>query len=306
MKESIVHSVRIIGPGRAGMSLAGALKGTSFEVLGVLGRSDSSEAFAQAAQGVDLLVLAVPDREVSRVAREVEPNPDAVVSHMSGSLGLDALWPHGRRASIHPLVPLVDWHIGALRLKQGCTFAIEGDPLVGELAEVLGGRTIQVDPSKRVPYHAAACIAANHLVVLLSQVQRMAARAGLSLQDFEGLAKLALQDAFALGPSKAITGPAARGDTVTLQAHRLEMDPMDRQAYDAMARLAEILAIERGPVDQTGEAPSAPASQVPSAPISQVPSAPVIEVTSASPGRGAFSESTESEKLAPTAMGVLG
>ncbi len=241
-----MHSVRIIGPGRAGMSLAGALQGTSFEVLGVVGRSDGLEAVARAAQGVDLLVLAVPDREVSKVALAVELNPSTVIAHMAGSLDLGALWPHEKRASIHPLVPLVNGRIGALRLRQGCTFAVEGDPLMVELAEALGGRTISLDPSKRVAYHAAACIAANHLVALMSQVERIAARAGLSLGDFEGLAKLALQDAFDLAPSNAITGPAARGDTVTLQAHRGEMGFMDRQAYDALARLAGLLSKGNG------------------------------------------------------------
>jgi predicted short-subunit dehydrogenase-like oxidoreductase (DUF2520 family) len=258
VKESMVYSVRIIGPGRAGMSLTGALKGTSFEVVGVLGRSDGPEAVAQAAHGVDLLVLAVPDREVPKVASIVEPNSSTVVAHMAGSLGLDALWPHERRASMHPLVPLVDERIGALRLRQGCIFAVEGDPLVVELVETLGGRTISLDPSKRVAYHAAACIAANHVVALMSQVERIAARAGLSLGDFEGLAKLALEDAFALGPSHAITGPAARGDTVTLQAHRTEMGPVDRQAYDALARLAGMLPKDKGgllPDEHTGEPP---------------------------------------------------
>ena len=95
-----------------------------------------------------------------------------------------------------------------------------GDPVAAELARVLGGSVVVVDDEHRAAYHAAACIAANHLVALMGQVERVAASAGLGLDAFVGLARAALTDVAELGPAAALTGPAARGDDATLERHR--------------------------------------------------------------------------------------
>ena len=100
------------------------------------------------------------------------------------------------------------------------TFAVAGDPITRTLAASLGGRAVEVDDAQRAAYHAAAVVAANHLVALLGQVERLAEQAGLPLEAFAGLVRAAADDAFALGPSRALTGPAARGDWHTLERHR--------------------------------------------------------------------------------------
>ena len=99
-----------------------------------------------------------------------------MVVHLSGSLGLDVLAPHPRRAALHPLVPLPDPEVGAGRLAAGVTFAVAGDPVAGRDGRALGGRPVAVADADRAAYHAAACIAANHVVALLGQVERVAAR----------------------------------------------------------------------------------------------------------------------------------
>ena len=92
-----MHSIRIIGPGRAGTSLAAALSARGWGFAGFLGRHDD---VAHAAEGVDLLVIATPDDAVADVAAAVDPVPGATVAHLSGSLGLDALAPRGARKEI--------------------------------------------------------------------------------------------------------------------------------------------------------------------------------------------------------------
>ena len=72
----------------------------------------------------------------------------ASVHHLSGSLGLDVLGMHPRRASLHPLVPLPDAEVGAQRLLDGATFAVNGDPLAGRMAAALGGRIVEVDDAR--------------------------------------------------------------------------------------------------------------------------------------------------------------
>src|ERR1700687_698835 len=104
-----VPSVTIVGPGRAGRSLAIALTDAGWPAPTLLGRGDDLRS---AARGADLLVLATPDRAIAAVATTVEPDPGTTVVHLAGSLCLDVLAPHVRRASIHPLVALPTPAIG--------------------------------------------------------------------------------------------------------------------------------------------------------------------------------------------------
>jgi predicted short-subunit dehydrogenase-like oxidoreductase (DUF2520 family) len=222
-----------------------------YTVLDARGRRDPVRA---AADGADVLVIATPDAEVARVAAAVEPAEGTVVVHLSGSLGLHALAPHPRRASLHPLVPLPNPEVGSVRLRSGVTFAVAGDPTARTLAEALGGQPVAVADDDRANYHAAATIAANHLVALLGQVERVAATAGLPLTAFAGLIHAAADDALALGPHDALTGPAARGDWSTIDRHRAVLGGMpgagnELAAYDAMVVLARRLAMATPELD---------------------------------------------------------
>jgi predicted short-subunit dehydrogenase-like oxidoreductase (DUF2520 family) len=245
-----VITFRVIGPGRAGQSLAAALDADAgFELRGVLGRNDLPDA---AASGVDLLVIATPDDQVGRVADSIVPIGSTTVCHLSGSLGLDVLGSHHRRGSIHPLIPLPNPERGAERLRSGITFAVAGDPVTLDVVAALGGRAMTVDDGDRDAYHATASIAANHLVALIGQVERLAASTGLPLDAFADLMQAAMDDALDLGPKQALTGPAARGDWDTVERHRSALSSLsghrtELAAYDAMVGLARRLRLGSEP-----------------------------------------------------------
>src|SRR5439155_22021363 len=162
----MTSTVRVIGRGRAGRALATALGRSGWGLGGVLGREDDVSA---AAAGVDLLVLAVPDDAVASVASSVIPVPSTVIAHLAGSLGLDVLAPHERRAALHPLASLPSPEVGAERL-QGAWFAIAGDPLIQSVVDALAGRSFEVSDGRRAAYHAAAAIGSHHPVALLAPV----------------------------------------------------------------------------------------------------------------------------------------
>ena len=243
-----MHTIRIVGPGRAGTSLAGALSARGWDVVGFLGRHDD---VSHAARDVDVLVIATPDDAVATVAAAVLPQATTTVLHLSGSLGLDALAPHARRAALHPLVPLPNAAVGTQRLGEGVTFAVAGDPLARLMVESLGGRMVEVADADRAAYHAAACIAANHVVALLGQVERVAASVGLDVEAFLPLTRAAVDDVAALGPRRALTGPAVRGDWATLSRHLDALPANERAGYQAGAALATQLAhpVDSAPVD---------------------------------------------------------
>ncbi|MGH9304913.1 MAG: DUF2520 domain-containing protein [Acidimicrobiales bacterium] len=232
-------SMRIVGGGRAGGSFETALCESGHDVVEVLHRGDD---VSRAARGVDAVLLAVPDRFVKDIARAITAQSSTAVIHLSGSLGLDVLATHERRASLHPLVTLPDRVIGAMRLR-GAFFAVAGDQVATDVALSLGGHPIVVRDEDRPTYHAAACIAANHLVGLLGQVQRVAGEIGLPLEAFLPLAQGALDDVRMLGPELALTGPAARGDCPIIERDRAALSEAERDGYDAGVALAARLTV---------------------------------------------------------------
>lgn len=258
MSTERARRVRIVGPGRAGGSFARALHAVGWQVEVVAGRGTARRAAGSSTQPaadpgahdptgsdpgddgegpLDLVLLCVPDGAVAAVATSLQVEPEVVVAHCAGSLGLDVLAPAERRASIHPLVALPDAERGAERL-QGSWFAVAGDPIAREVVAALGGSAVEVRDDHRARYHAAASIASNHLVALMGQVERVAASVGVPLEAYLALAAGSLDDVAALGPAAALTGPVRRGDLATVQRHLDALPEDEREAYEAMARAA--------------------------------------------------------------------
>lgn len=233
--------LRVIGPGRAGRSLATALERAGWAMAESLGRGGDLSA---AADGVDLVVIATPDAAIADVAAAVVPVPEVVVAHLAGSLGLDVLAPHRRRAAIHPLVSLPDPAVGSVRLASGAWFAVAGDPLAQRVVDDLGGSWFAIADADRAAYHAAAVVASNHLVALLGQVERIAADIGVPSAAYLDLARATLENVASLGAEAALTGPAARGDWDTIARHLAAIDPSEHEAYRALAAAARRLATD--------------------------------------------------------------
>ncbi|MDP1820224.1 MAG: DUF2520 domain-containing protein [Acidimicrobiales bacterium] len=226
-------SVRVIGGGRAGSSFASALAGAGWEVAPVLGRGD---VLAGAAVGIDVVLIAVPDAAIAEVAASIDPVATTVVAHVSGSLGLAPLAGHERQAVVHPLVALPAVAGGARRLV-GAWYGVaaDGDPAARAVVEALHGQVLAVAEADWVRYHAAAVIAANHLVALLGQVERVAGSIGAPLEAYLALARGSLDDVAALGPAGALTGPVRRGDLATVARHLDALPAEERSAYEALS-----------------------------------------------------------------------
>ena len=214
--------------------MAAALRAAGWTVVEpFVGRADDPR---RAAHGVDALLIATPDAAVAETARRIEPQSDTVVLHMAGSLTLDVLEPHPRRAAVHPLVSLATADPQPLK---GAWFAVAGDPLAHQIVDDLNGTAIDVPDDKRVLYHAAATIASNHLVALLGQVERVAAEAGVPLAAYLDLVRQTVDNVEALGPKKALTGPVKRGDWATVERHLAALPEHERPAYEALVNEAK-------------------------------------------------------------------
>lgn len=229
-------TVRIIGAGRAGGALALALRRAGW-TADLVGRGDHRAA----AQGVDLLVIATGDAAVADVAADIDPVADTVVAHLAGSLGLDVLAPHSRRAALHPLMSLADTESGADALAARGWFAVAGDPLIADVVRALGGRSFTVADDDRALYHATAAVAANHVVALLGQVERLAERVGVPAEAFLAMSEQAVVNTARFGAAAALTGPAARGDHATIDRHRASLPNDEVELYEALLAAAQRL-----------------------------------------------------------------
>ena len=112
------------------------------------------------------------------------------------------------------------------------------------MLEAAAGRT------RRWPLaaHAAAAVASNHLVALLGHAERIGAAVGIPSEALLGLALGSAQNAVAVGPAAALTGPVARGDETTLVAHLeaiSQRTPLELATYQAMLAEARRLAAMR-------------------------------------------------------------
>lgn len=226
--------LRVIGPGRAGTAMSRALGAAGWTIASPVRHGDDVRA---AAKGVDLVLIATPDAAVADVASAIAPVAETVVAHLAGSLGLDVVAPHARRAALHPIVsiPSSDTDL------RGAWFAIAGDELAARIVTDLGGKAVPVTDEDRAAHHAAACIASNHLVALFGQVERVAATAGVPLDAYLALARQTLDNVESVGPRNAITGPVARGDRATIERHRAALADDERAAYDALVEQIERL-----------------------------------------------------------------
>ena len=257
-------SFALIGPGRAGATVALALVARGYTVTSVAGRApDAASTTATAAcldaepvlvskagRRASIVIIATPDAAIEATAVVVAPSLErnALVVHLAGSLGTDvfapllALRPDVRVGALHPLQSLPSVSIGLDRLP-GSWAAIAGDPQVEELAAALELRTFTLADDQRARYHATAVVASNHLVALLGQVERLAAAAGVPFEAFAPLAEASLANAFGLGAQRAhLTGGAATSrpsSTISVSS-----PPSERDAY-ALAREAAGLADNR-------------------------------------------------------------
>ncbi len=197
-------SVRVIGMGRAGGAIAGRLRERGLQV------ATGREAIADA----DLVILAVPDGAIAEVARAVPIGP--WVAHVSGASSLAALDPHESRFSVHPLQTL-SRDRGPDQLDGAWGAVTAEGPAAQEratwLAETLGLRPFDLADADKPLYHAGAAMASNFLVTLYRTAAHLLEESYAPPEALVPLMRRTIENGFAL------TGPIARGDWSTVEAH---------------------------------------------------------------------------------------
>jgi predicted short-subunit dehydrogenase-like oxidoreductase (DUF2520 family) len=215
--------VHVIGTGRAGGAIRARLLERGLAVTD--GRA--------VVPGTELVLLCVPDHSIPEVAAGVVVGP--WIAHVSGATHLAALDPHERRFSVHPLQTLtrergpeqLDGAWGAVSAETDNAMA-----RARWVAETLGLRPFEVADADRTLYHAAAVIGGNFLVTLWRVATRLLEEVGAPPEAIVPLMTRTIENGFDL------TGPIARGDWSTVEAHLealAERDPDLVPLYRALA-----------------------------------------------------------------------
>jgi predicted short-subunit dehydrogenase-like oxidoreductase (DUF2520 family) len=218
----VIERVHVIGSGRVGSAVAARLR---------------ERGVAVGDEDPDVVLLCVPDTAISNVSRCQAPGR-AWVGHVSGVTPLAALEPHERRFSVHPLQTFD--RSGDPSQFDGAWAAISGETdealeVARELAELLGLHPFELAEADRTLYHAGAVFASNYLVTL----QRAAVRLGVPAEGLVPLMTRTIENGFEL------TGPIARGDWATVEAHKeaiREAQPELEHLYETLAEATVMLA----------------------------------------------------------------
>jgi len=262
-------SLTIVGAGRVGRALGRRLRELGWKIGAVVTRSEASarkavrfigggEAHGSLARQVlrcSVILITTPDAAVGEVAKDLarigaEELRGKIVLHTSGALDssvLDDVRAFGAATgSMHPLQSFSGVGVPPL---EGKVFAIEGDAaavkMARQLARSLGGAPVRIDGSQKLLYHAAATMAAAHVLVVEEAATRLLMSIGMNRREavraLLPLTRQVLQNFERLGPRAAWTGPLSRGDFEVVEGHLGTLrryDPRYAEAYAMLNALA--------------------------------------------------------------------
>jgi|SRR6266849_8810869 len=270
------NSLAIIGAGRVGRALGRRLRELGWKIGAVVTRSEPSArravrfigagkpcaAMTRQILASPVILIATPDDKIVVVAQELarigeEELRGKVVLHTSGAMDssvLDALQAHGAAvASIHPLQSFSGVSVPSL---EGKVFTIEGETpavrVARRIARALGGSPVRIAGNKKLLYHAAAAMAAGHVLAVDEAATQLLLSLGMkrseAVRALLPLTRQVLDNFERLGPRAAWTGPLSRGDFKVVRAHleALKESPKEfAHAYQALNCLAaSVLAMD--------------------------------------------------------------
>ncbi len=235
----MINRITIIGTGKVAGHLATAYKQAGVLIVQVLGRhlqaaaciadgvrAQGIDSFADLNPQTDLFLLAVSDYAVAEVARQL-PEGKTLVAHTSGFMGMEALLPF--RENVGVLYPLQTFTKGRPLDYSNIPFFIEANSTENEerllsLARQLSSSVALANSQLRQKMHLAAVFACNFPNYLFGIADELLKAEGLTLDVLKPLLHETVEKALSLGPENAQTGPAARNDKITLEAHLKMLD----------------------------------------------------------------------------------
>ncbi|MEM7036431.1 MAG: DUF2520 domain-containing protein, partial [Bacteroidota bacterium] len=158
---------------------------------------------------------------------------------------VDALAPLGPHTGVfYPLQTFTKAHRADFR---SIPFFLEGPPEVlnkiRPLAEQLSDNVRDLDSQGRLTLHLGAVFASNfaNFMWMLAD-ETLADLPGVDMKAYVPLIREVVDKALAYGPHDAHTGPARRGDQVTMEKHMAILQDQDPERAALYAQLSRMIA----------------------------------------------------------------
>ncbi|MEO0179931.1 MAG: DUF2520 domain-containing protein [candidate division WOR-3 bacterium] len=256
--------IGIVGAGKVGLSLAGALSERGQDVIllsehygGTLPflRRRDARGFLERCDGV---IISVRDRDIGSTSEYLASAGADVKGkaflHTAGALDPSVLSPlKAKGSAVGVMHPIQSFPRPDPGLIAGIYMGISGDDeaisLAGQVASTLGCKTIRV--KDHALYHAACVMSAGFIGTLIKLAARVISEA--SDGDWRAVIPMAertLKNIEEMGPERALTGPQIRGDWETVSAHMRKLrafDPGLALLYNLLS--AEMTEKEKGGLD---------------------------------------------------------
>lgn len=248
-------NIVIIGTGNTATVLGKKLKNAGHRIVQVFGRdnkaaselayqldTESTNYWNVVNRTADLYILAVSDIAVEEVFQELRL-PDKTVVHTAASVSKDVLRSGAEHYGV--LYPLQSLKKDSGYLPEIPVLIDASDKptlhLLNLLAHSISDRVVEAGDETRLKLHLAAVMVNNFTNHLYTLVEKYCREEGL---DFYLLLPLIKETAARLDtvlPSKSQTGPALRGDRVTIEKHLaiLEKYPQLKKIYALLSESIE-------------------------------------------------------------------
>jgi len=203
----------------------------------------------------DIWMLAVPDAQIAltakHLAQHLQGSKQTIAFHCSGALAADVMSDLKASscaiASAHCILSF-SAPSSAVTQFAGTPCALEGDAAATQVLqsvfEAIGANCFDLAAKDKILYHAAAVFATNFLPVLQVVAADLWQSVGMPKEMVSSLNASLLDKAVhnitAQGAARALTGPAARGDTELVAWQGAEVAKWHLQAGAAYAALSEL------------------------------------------------------------------
>lgn len=251
-------TLNIIGAGHLGKTIGYLLHHKAqVKILGVCNQSITSanEAVQFIGSGraygsihtlpvADITMIATQDDNICDVTHLLltqKQHISPIVFHCSGSMSSKALSrlkeKNALLASAHPVHAFANPHQSIAQFK-GTHISLEGDiqacNALMKLFQQIGAHPFHFTGDKST-YHAACCMASNHLVTLKYVANKLLVHSGIKEETASNilneLMRGTLENLRQTAPEEALTGPIKRGNADTIESH---LSSLKESAYGAL------------------------------------------------------------------------
>lgn len=177
----------------------------------------------------DIVIISIVDSALREVASQVVAKyPDAIILHTAGSVPMDALHESGavNYGVLYPMQTVNKTNVVPL---DNVTVFIEGcddnvTSRVERLARSISKKVVYATSEQRCCLHVAAVFACNFPNAVYNMAAELLEKYGLPFDSMLPLIDEAARKVHAMMPRDAQTGPAKRGDSNVMNAHKAMLD----------------------------------------------------------------------------------